>query len=267
MRFYLSYLITLACLLAFSTVASDQELVSEVDVNSLPIMGLSEKTNITNVQEKNFLQSIKLRIFPETTMGLNLDNGKKIKLRKILIETPWGISPVGQLAKISQEPPRRLELVLSDLNGVDHYLKLPSKQTEKLRRYLLYGAPSKPFDCASFAHYMLDIPFEFASFENDHWNAAQASPETFYPGAVVAIGSSSYFSRKKITHFSIYLGDGLFISKFGVFGTLVITNLEEMKKAFGGKYVFMLEPKLSSNRTIALNTHVLTTQSLKSPKV
>ncbi len=66
-------------------------------------------------------------------------------------------------------------------------------------------------------------------------------------------GDTIFISRvntpyQGITHFAIYIGYGLYLSKFGNLGRLIVTSLNEMKKGFGGNFVFSAIPVRTQNQ-------------------
>ena len=46
----------------------------------------------------------------------------------------------------------------------------------------------------------------------------------------------------------IYMGEELYLSKFGNSGRLIVGTLEEMKKLFGGNAAFVAKPKNQSKK-------------------
>ena len=256
MRFYLFFLIILSGFLAISAVPHGDsfkqpfsQLFSEPPENEGLLFTKDTYIALQNSDKKT--NSIELKVLAETIAGVNLDNGNRVRLRKAKVETPWGSYALAKPVKLLGKPPKNLDISLIDLKGNTRKVSLPHRLNKRLRQYLLFGAPSKPFDCSSFVHHMLGVQHDFANFDPHDWIVREVSQEPVYPGAVVAIGLSSSFNRKKITHFSLYLGEGLYISKFGVFGSLVVTTLDEMKKAFGGNHVFHLKPRKSSSLKMA----------------
>jgi cell wall-associated NlpC family hydrolase len=62
-------------------------------------------------------------------------------------------------------------------------------------------------------------------------------------GDTLFISESSNPENYKATHFAIYLGKNLYISKFGPSGKLIVTDMDNMMKGFGGNYIFKMTPK------------------------
>ena len=48
--------------------------------------------------------------------------------------------------------------------------------------------------------------------------------------------------ENEITHLAVYLGEGLYLSKFGTFGGLIVTTLRGMKMGFGGTKTWLTRP-------------------------
>ena len=44
-------------------------------------------------------------------------------------------------------------------------------------------------------------------------------------------------------HYAVYLGQGLYISKFGYIGPLIVTSLEAMKYAYDADQIWIIRPR------------------------
>lgn len=117
-------------------------------------------------------------------------------------------------------------------DGRRRSLDVPIWIRERLREYLRQGGPpTTPFDCNCFAHWMNGVAFEFGQFKRRSWNLEMAlSEDAVQPGDTVLLG----YSYEEVKHVAVALGDGLFISKFGVDGPVLITNFATLQLAYGG---------------------------------
>ena len=98
------------------------------------------------------------------------------------------------------------------------------------------------FDCVSFVQAVNGIPYEYTKYDPSKWNQSNFNGDVKV-GDTIAIVDSDAPQANQYTHFAIYLGDGLYISKFGFSGPLIVSDVDEMKKGFHGDTVYKLEPK------------------------
>jgi len=118
-------------------------------------------------------------------------------------------------------------------------VNLPEEMNARILNYLRLGHPCLPFDCSSFVHYMNGVDFHFGEFDDRRWVVETLTDEGLLKeGDTILLGHN----RKTFTHGAIYLGDGLYLSKFGPDGPLIITDVPAMKIGFGGNEVFRSYP-------------------------
>lgn len=125
---------------------------------------------------------------------------------------------------------------------------LPEVMLERMAYYMANKAKMKgPFDCVSFAHMINGIPYEFGKYNSANW---EMTPFNGYlnVGDTISICNSDSESRRD-NHFAIYVGDGLYLSKFGGPGPLIVTDLTEMKKGFDGDLVYKMKPLFSDRNS------------------
>lgn len=96
------------------------------------------------------------------------------------------------------------------------------------------------FDCTSFIHFVNGIRYEFGRFIPEKWDMSPFDERAAVPGDSVMTAKDPEHSV--VAHFALYLGEGLYLSKFGVIGKLAVTTLENMRKAFPGEYMFHIRP-------------------------
>jgi cell wall-associated NlpC family hydrolase len=94
---------------------------------------------------------------------------------------------------------------------------------------------------------MAGVSHNFGQFNPEEWDISPLVNESEQKaGDVILIGGDEDYTvqdahvRKTITHLAVYLGSGFYLSKFGVSGKLIVANIEEMKKGFGGTAVYRL---------------------------
>lgn len=141
---------------------------------------------------------------------------------------------------------KRLRILLRE-SDEEREVMLPEEMLVRMTQYLQReNSLQSPFDCASFAHYANGIPYVFSHFDPSFWNVEAFAESSMKPGDTVAIHNGGD-RLEDITHFAIYLGDGLYISKFGTAGRLIVSNIDEMKKGFAGEDVVKVSPKVESS--------------------
>lgn len=120
---------------------------------------------------------------------------------------------------------------------------LPNLMLDRIAKYMSEKEHiSGLFDCASFAHAANGIPYEFSKLKNENWIREDFDRDTMRPGDTVAICDSSTDDNHQFVHFAIYVGDDLYLSKFGSSGPLIVANVDEMKAGFSGDFVRKMVP-------------------------
>ena len=127
----------------------------------------------------------------------------------------------------------------------DEKIILPVLIQNQLISYLRFKRNSQEkFDCVSFAHYLNNISHSYGHFDRDLWIIPESSQnDDFHTGDTVAIAKDR--QAIKISHFAIYLDDGIFISKFGRGGDVLCATLTQMIAVYQSPHIFKLKPKIS----------------------
>jgi hypothetical protein len=152
-------------------------------------------------------------------------------------ESGVSIYRVQNLSNISN-----LEIYLSKGN-LSELMKigLPEDMLARFAEYLKDRPQENEFDCASFAHHMMGINYSYASsewkanlkhagynsFEYDHY-----TEELLAPGDMVCVGVRTSGGIINVKHFMIYLGQGLYISKYGNGNDICVCSRDEMLKCY-----------------------------------
>jgi hypothetical protein len=128
-----------------------------------------------------------------------------------------------------------LELRMQDADDEYKKLNLPDSVSLRLLEYLNYGPPSKPFDCTSFAHFIRKIPYLYGSFDTSKWDYLDfENPRNLSPDTTVIIWKEITGQPSEPVHFALYLGNSVFLWKFGTRIGLFVSDLYSMQQAFGG---------------------------------
>lgn len=123
-------------------------------------------------------------------------------------------------------------------DGSRRSMEVPIWLRDNLRNYIRNGPPTKPFDCNCFAHLLNDVSYTFGKFSTRVFSLHQVPDESVLrAGDTILLG----YSRHEITHVAVALGDGLFISKFGVTGPVLVTNFPTLQLTYGGMPIARVE--------------------------
>jgi hypothetical protein len=96
----------------------------------------------------------------------------------------------------------------------------------------------RDFDCASFAHHLNDIDYIFSNLDYSKWVISSFEGSELNPGDTIMTSNE----LGTITHFAIYLDDGIYLSKYGNHNKLIANTLEEIKKSYKSEFVHKLKP-------------------------
>ena len=89
---------------------------------------------------------------------------------------------------------------------------------------------------------MNGVEYQFGVFENQKWTVERLeNEELLKEGETIIIGHHP----RRLTHLAIYIGDGLYLSKGGTIGALIVADLPSMKIGFGGDEVYRASPALN----------------------
>lgn len=179
----------------------------------------------------------RIKITDETDKARNASSGVIWNLKRTLVGRRE--EPKANFALMKDYSNTRTVVIEKDGKTIE----LPDKIAQNLATFFSTRPEQKSkFDCSSFAHFLNGVPYEFGRLRDEKWDINQiTSDDHLRAGDTIAITNGENFS--KITHLAVYVADGVYISKFGTGGGIVFATLEEMKKGFGGEFVFKLEPK------------------------
>jgi hypothetical protein len=200
----------------------------------------------TEVAESRALQveqpTVRLIVQEGIAEGYNIESRARFEIRYTTIKDSSGEHGLHEHETVEGDVPSNLEIVIKS-QGEDVVVTLPSNLQSKLLEYLTSGAPSEPFDCSSFVHFLYNIEYQFAHFDASKWDInVLASEEELAIGQAILINESDSDYSKNITHLAIYMGEGLYLSKFGRSGKLIVATLESQKVGFGGDTAWSMTP-------------------------
>jgi hypothetical protein len=135
-------------------------------------------------------------------------------------------------------------------------IDLPDTMLSRLAEYLKVekNLTDYNFDCSAFAHFVNDIPHQFAVFDilDGKWEISNIYEKQPNPGETVLLLRTDINDTKLLgdpVHFAICIGPDLYISKFGTVGRLIATSAEEMKKAFDADNMVKVSPNKKYQNT------------------
>ncbi len=135
----------------------------------------------------------------------------------------------------------KLEIFIRSEDGTER-VALPEDMLERVAAFIREDhAREEEADCSSFVHFVNGIRYEFGRFIPEKWEISDFDEQALVPGDSVMTAADP--EHTDIAHFALYLGRGLYLSRFGENGKLTVAMMDEMKKAFSGEYVFHLRPK------------------------
>ncbi len=221
-----SYLVILSAILtvafpftASGTVVRCAKLYTDTDFLDRPIVYLDVTSQIGN--------------------ATNSDSRNSFPIRIVTFQSGNQKGHLHALTGVDIPNHSRLHLSIETARGKKTVL-LPEAMSARILDYLRLGrAPSSPFDCNCFAHYMNGVDYLFGKFDRQKWVVEPMVDESsLKEGDTIIIGHD----RQMLTHFAIYLGEGYYLSKFGSSGPLIVADLPAMKIGFGGEVVFRTHP-------------------------
>ena len=185
------------------------------------------------------LHVVSLTATAQIGIATNNDSGVKFPVQIVRYQSGNNIGYLHTLSPTDIPKSAQLNLTIVNEKGDTVKVDLPANMDQKIIGYLRAGAPpTAPFDCNCFAHYMNGVEYVFGRFDYRQWAVRPLAQESLLkPGNTLIIGHNS----STLTHFALYLGHGLYLSKFGASGPLIVTDLEAMKIGFGGNEVFVAD--------------------------
>lgn len=138
---------------------------------------------------------------------------------------------------------RKLSITLKEANQ-EKDIQLPERMLKNIAEYLANQKNvDERFDCTAFAHAANGVPYTIGEPDPYKWQRGKFDERNIKPGETFVIGREMGFGFAEFTHWAIYLGDGLYLSKAGKSGEpLIVADLEEMKKGYDGDVVYKMTP-------------------------
>ncbi len=118
-------------------------------------------------------------------------------------------------------------------------IELPQLINSKILNVLIYGYPSDDFDCLCYAHYLNDVKYTPKYYNSQLWIQTKFDKNQLKPGHTIIM----YDDNQNISHFAVYLDQGLYISKFGTTGGVYVSDLSSMKKYYNSNDVYQIIPR------------------------
>jgi hypothetical protein len=152
--------------------------------------------------------------------------------------------PLHDFSHMTNDTCTSLDIRMQGIDDEYHNLPLPENISQRLLEYLNYGPSSKPFDCASFVHFIHKRPYLYGSYDENKWDCADFdSPRDLSPGTAVIVWKETDGQPPEAVHFGLYLGNAVFLWKFGPRIGLFVSDLDSMQEAFGGTKTQILKKK------------------------
>lgn len=135
----------------------------------------------------------------------------------------------------------KLEIFIRSEDGTEQ-VALPEDMLERVAAFIREDhAREEEADCSSFVHFVNDIRYEFGQFIPEKWEISDFDEQASVPGDAVMISRDP--EHADVTHFALYLGEGLYLSKFGIGGKLIATTMEAMNGMYEGNHAFLIRPR------------------------
>lgn len=137
---------------------------------------------------------------------------------------------------------------LSDTQGIEmrinienilYDIELPSEMMARLTRYLAnkdYPFTNGEFDCVSFVHAMIGEPYKFHEGVNlDKFEMERLETDwNIKPGDIIHFSPADKWGQgMSATHAAVYIGHGLYLSKFGEKAGIGVQKLYQIQELYG----------------------------------
>jgi len=193
-------------------------------------------------------RELTILISNEQVLANRIDRGVKFPVRVTYVECP-GLPRVylQEHARAPDGPVASVKILQQQYDGTLTPLALPTNCAQRLLEYLNYGPQTRPFDCMDFGHFIADIPYAHGEFDPKHWVFEDISGgRDFAPGDLVVLADEDPGKPKaQLKHAGVYLGNGLFIWKFGAINGLFVSDLSSMKLGFSAPKAKRMRPLLN----------------------
>lgn len=127
---------------------------------------------------------------------------------------------------------------------------LPQRISDAILSFLVVD-PSKTykeFNCRSFAHWVNQLDFKHGEYRPSNWNFGKpvdtedhkeilSLEKSLTPGETILLESTALVTTTSLPYWAIYLGEGLYITKFGFADELGVATLKELARLYGSSQV------------------------------
>lgn len=137
----------------------------------------------------------------------------------------------------------RLRILLEEASSLRETQNISLINFTEMTRMLTFMRENPPADCIGFAHAVGGVPYVFEEFDKRNWAILKVDVRAniLKNGDVIALTKDTELDEP--LHFAIYLGEDLFISKYGPDGKLIVTTLEAMEEVFRPEHVLLIKPR------------------------
>lgn len=184
----------------------------------------------------------------EQVLANRVDRGVLFPVRVVYLECP-GMPRVylQEHLRSTTGPFAAVHVLQQQYDGTTNELVLPERTAQRLLEYLNYGPQTRPFDCMDFGHFIADVPYAHGEFIPKHWKFEPvAHGRDFEPGDLVALADGNPGQPNvQLKHAGVYLGNGLFLWKFGSINGLFVSDLSSMKLGFSAPVAKRMRPLLN----------------------
>lgn len=119
-------------------------------------------------------------------------------------------------------------------------VRLPNEIQDRLVEYFKYQPDQMElYDCVSFVYFIKRMPYEYGNFDINQWNFTPIKNERILRIGDVILITEGPLENLLFRHMAIYIGDGIYMSKFGTTGGIIFATLEEMNTGFSGNTAFL----------------------------
>lgn len=193
---------------------------------------------------------VEIEITNQKLFGFRDETSETLRIPIVNIRHGRQIIQLKDLEPLAISDDAQVVVFTSEADGSRRHLDVPVWVRERLRDYIrIGGPPADPFDCICFASWMNGKPFKFGPFDKKAWDIERTFGEdSVEPGDTILIG----FSPDEVNHVAIYLGDGFYVSKFGIGGPVLITSYPTLQLVYGGFLFARARPsgeKVDANQT------------------
>lgn len=189
--------------------------------------------------------ALTILISNEQALANRIDKGVMFPVRVTYIECPGFPRKYLQEHTLATNGPfASVKIMQQQYDGTLVPLELPERYARRLLEYLNYGPQTRPFDCMDFGHFLADVPYMHGEFDRKHWKFEDITDgRDFQPGDLVALADGEPEKPSvQLKHAGVYLGNGLFIWKFGSINGLFVSDLSSMKLGFSAPVARRMRP-------------------------